>query len=234
LQAGIFEPGKGFTPTEEGTPQGGVITIVERSHSGGYRSEGSEAGGYPDQPGECSGAAVWWPGDDRRHGRCVQDRHGGQVFEQVGAAGFGHDHGGAAERDQLEELRLVAFGGGPRSARTGGGAERTTAGRPALLRSIGFRTGPSPPHYGWPPFRSPRSGANHRRRAGGNQSHREPAPRPGDTLKQPTGMAHHAVAALLHKSSWRTRSHGPRHLTQGLVDGPALGRSPNRHFAFGR
>ena len=26
LKAGVFEPGKGFAPTEEGTPQGGVIT----------------------------------------------------------------------------------------------------------------------------------------------------------------------------------------------------------------
>jgi RNA-directed DNA polymerase len=26
LQAGVFEPGKGFAPTEEGTPQGGVIS----------------------------------------------------------------------------------------------------------------------------------------------------------------------------------------------------------------
>ena len=26
LRAGVFEPGKGFAPTEEGTPQGGVIT----------------------------------------------------------------------------------------------------------------------------------------------------------------------------------------------------------------
>jgi RNA-directed DNA polymerase len=26
LKAGVFEPGKGFTPTEEGTPQGGVIS----------------------------------------------------------------------------------------------------------------------------------------------------------------------------------------------------------------
>jgi RNA-directed DNA polymerase len=26
LTAGVFEPGKGFAPTEEGTPQGGVIT----------------------------------------------------------------------------------------------------------------------------------------------------------------------------------------------------------------
>lgn len=28
LQAGVFEPGKGFAPTEEGTPQGGVISPV--------------------------------------------------------------------------------------------------------------------------------------------------------------------------------------------------------------
>jgi RNA-directed DNA polymerase len=28
LKAGVFEPGKGFTPTEEGTPQGGVISPV--------------------------------------------------------------------------------------------------------------------------------------------------------------------------------------------------------------
>lgn len=41
-------------------------TIVERSPTAGYGSEGSEAGGYPDRLGECSGAAVWWPGDDRR------------------------------------------------------------------------------------------------------------------------------------------------------------------------
>jgi RNA-directed DNA polymerase len=26
LKAGVFEAGKGFSPTEEGTPQGGVIT----------------------------------------------------------------------------------------------------------------------------------------------------------------------------------------------------------------
>ena len=26
LKAGVFEPGKGFTPTEEGTPQGGIIS----------------------------------------------------------------------------------------------------------------------------------------------------------------------------------------------------------------
>jgi RNA-directed DNA polymerase len=26
LTAGVFEPGKGFPPTEEGTPQGGVIS----------------------------------------------------------------------------------------------------------------------------------------------------------------------------------------------------------------
>ena len=26
LRAGIFEAGKGYSPTEEGTPQGGVIT----------------------------------------------------------------------------------------------------------------------------------------------------------------------------------------------------------------
>jgi RNA-directed DNA polymerase len=26
LKAGVFEKGKGFAPTEEGTPQGGVIT----------------------------------------------------------------------------------------------------------------------------------------------------------------------------------------------------------------
>jgi RNA-directed DNA polymerase len=26
LKAGVFEPGKGFAPTEEGTPQGGVIS----------------------------------------------------------------------------------------------------------------------------------------------------------------------------------------------------------------
>ena len=25
LKAGVIEPGKGFAPTEEGTPQGGVI-----------------------------------------------------------------------------------------------------------------------------------------------------------------------------------------------------------------
>ena len=26
LKAGVFEAGKGFAPTEEGTPQGGVIS----------------------------------------------------------------------------------------------------------------------------------------------------------------------------------------------------------------
>jgi RNA-directed DNA polymerase len=26
LKAGVFEPGKGFAPTEEGSPQGGVAT----------------------------------------------------------------------------------------------------------------------------------------------------------------------------------------------------------------
>lgn len=26
LKVGVFEAGKGFTPTEEGTPQGGVIS----------------------------------------------------------------------------------------------------------------------------------------------------------------------------------------------------------------
>jgi RNA-directed DNA polymerase len=28
LKAGVFEPGKGFAPTEEGTPQGGLCSAV--------------------------------------------------------------------------------------------------------------------------------------------------------------------------------------------------------------
>jgi RNA-directed DNA polymerase len=28
LKAGVFAPGTGFAPTEEGTPQGGVISLL--------------------------------------------------------------------------------------------------------------------------------------------------------------------------------------------------------------
>jgi NAD(P)-dependent dehydrogenase (short-subunit alcohol dehydrogenase family) len=45
---------------------------------------------------------VRWPGDYRRHGRRVDNRHGGEVLTQVGAARLGQDHGSTAERDHLE------------------------------------------------------------------------------------------------------------------------------------
>lgn len=53
LEAGVFEAGKGFAPTEEGTPQGGVISPLllnvalhglEKAAGVRYRSTGSHAG----------------------------------------------------------------------------------------------------------------------------------------------------------------------------------------------
>jgi RNA-directed DNA polymerase len=53
LKAGVFEPGKGFAPTEEGTPQGGVISPLllnialhglEEAAGVRYHSSGSQAG----------------------------------------------------------------------------------------------------------------------------------------------------------------------------------------------
>jgi RNA-directed DNA polymerase len=53
LKAGVFEPGKGFAPTEEGTPQGGVISPLllnvalhglEEAAGVRYYSSGSRAG----------------------------------------------------------------------------------------------------------------------------------------------------------------------------------------------
>ena len=50
LTAGVFEPGKGFAPTEEGSPQGGVITpptqwitsaSMSRSATGGWSGRGA-------------------------------------------------------------------------------------------------------------------------------------------------------------------------------------------------
>jgi hypothetical protein len=39
LQAGVFEAGKGFAPTQEGTPQGGGATRKVHVVSGSRRSE---------------------------------------------------------------------------------------------------------------------------------------------------------------------------------------------------
>jgi RNA-directed DNA polymerase len=53
LTAGVFEPGKGFAPTEEGTPQGGVISPLllnvalhglEEAAGVRYQSAGTHAG----------------------------------------------------------------------------------------------------------------------------------------------------------------------------------------------
>jgi RNA-directed DNA polymerase len=53
LKAGVFEPGKGFAPTEEGTPQGGVISPLllnvalhglEEAAGVRYRTSGTHAG----------------------------------------------------------------------------------------------------------------------------------------------------------------------------------------------
>jgi RNA-directed DNA polymerase len=54
LKAGVFEPGKGFAPTVEGTPQGGVISPcllnvalhgLEEAAGVGYRARGTRPGG---------------------------------------------------------------------------------------------------------------------------------------------------------------------------------------------
>ncbi|MFG2022085.1 group II intron reverse transcriptase/maturase [Actinomadura geliboluensis] len=60
LQAGVFEAGRGFAPTEEGTPQGGVISPLllnvalhglETVAGARYRTTGPKAGrSYPDSP----------------------------------------------------------------------------------------------------------------------------------------------------------------------------------------
>jgi RNA-directed DNA polymerase len=53
LKAGVFEKGKGFAPTEEGTPQGGVISPLllnvalhglEEAAGARYRKTGPRAG----------------------------------------------------------------------------------------------------------------------------------------------------------------------------------------------
>jgi RNA-directed DNA polymerase len=53
LKAGVFEAGKGFTPTDEGTPQGGVISPLllnvalhglEQAAGVRYRTTGNHAG----------------------------------------------------------------------------------------------------------------------------------------------------------------------------------------------
>ncbi len=53
LKAGVFEAGKGFAPTEEGTPQGGVISPcllnvalhgLEEAAGVRYRTSGTRAG----------------------------------------------------------------------------------------------------------------------------------------------------------------------------------------------
>lgn len=50
---------------------------LNRSVSGILRRCRLKAYRRTDEVGDGFGSAVWWPGDDRRDGRCVRHRHGG-------------------------------------------------------------------------------------------------------------------------------------------------------------
>src|SRR5262249_36650243 len=69
LKAGVFEKGKGFAPTEEGTPQGGVISPLllnvalhglEEAAGVCYRTCGTQAGNLTPGPRWRSGTPMTW------------------------------------------------------------------------------------------------------------------------------------------------------------------------------
>ena len=61
LKAGVFEAGKGFAPTVEGTPQGGVISpcLLNVALHGLEEAAGVR---YRDLRHACRGGQAWFPG----------------------------------------------------------------------------------------------------------------------------------------------------------------------------
>ena len=88
LKAGVFEKGKGFAPTEEGTPQGGVISALATERRTA-RAGGGRRGPLPDPPARDAGSdQPGQPGGDqirRRPGRAVSHPRAGRTGQ--GAAG---------------------------------------------------------------------------------------------------------------------------------------------------
>ena len=94
LKAGVFEAGKGFAPTEEGTPQGGVISPcllnvalhgLEEAAGVRYQTSGTHAGEASQVPRSRSGTPTTWSCSATARSRPSRSRRGSRSGWRPGA-----------------------------------------------------------------------------------------------------------------------------------------------------
>ena len=104
LKAGVFEAGKGFAPTEEGTPQGGVISAVPAERRAA-RAGGGRRGPLQDLRHPRRGDRGGLPGRDqvrRRRDRALPQPGAGRAG-QGAARGMAGAPGPGLQRGQDED-----------------------------------------------------------------------------------------------------------------------------------
>src|SRR5215831_12390281 len=108
LKAGVFEPGRGFSPTLEGTPQGGVITPPTQLATSASKSRWVTGGWSVAGDGR---AGAGWAGRGGAAGVCAR-------------GGAGRDLGGRAGRDRAGRLGPAGRGLAGRAGRLHGADHR--------------------------------------------------------------------------------------------------------------